>query len=162
MQQAMEQTSLVSDHDHVSKINTWGYELIDGDVKEHPTSYGCTKCNAVSPAPFAFKDDIFVDHTKCGPDCFGCKARTLQLNAGDAKHAIAMGGVTQKQDDSELEFYRAARKQGVQPESTKRAVVEKALEASEVLNKPYDGGSMPKAQFINEKTVEVMKEVGAV
>ena len=50
----------------------------------------------------------------------------------------------------------------VQPESTKRAVVEKALEASEVLNKPYDGGTMPKANVINKETAAVMKEIGAI
>ena len=164
MQQDMEQTSLVSNHNHVPVIREWGHKLVDGQVLEYPALYGCTKCDITSVEVFKSVDDVFVDHTTCGgaTKCFGCKAKSLQLNAGDAKGSIISGGVTQKQDDAELAFYRDARKQGVQPESTKRAAVEKALEASEVLNKPYDGGSMPKAQFINEKTVEVMKEVGAV
>ena len=58
--------------------------------------------------------------------------------------------------------YKDARAQGVQPEGTSRAAVQKALEASEVLNKPYNGSKMPKASHVNEKTVEVLKEVGAV
>ena len=88
--------------------------------------------------------------------------KTLQLNAGDAKHSVVESGTTQKKWDKELAFYKEARAQGVQPEGTSRQAVQKALEASEVLNKPYDGGKMPKASHVNEKTVEVLKEVGAV
>ena len=62
--------------------------------------------------------------------------------------------------DKELDFYRDARSQGVQPEATSRKAVEKALEASEVLNKPYNGETMPKAKDINKNTTAVMKEVG--
>jgi len=160
--QDTQQTSSQSNHTHVPKIVEWAYELVDGDVKERPALYGCTKCDVTSVELFEYQDDIFVDHTKCGPDCFGCKAKGIQLNAGDAKGSIVASGTTQKKWDKELAYYKDARAQGVQPEGTSRAAVQKALEASEVLNKPYDGGKMPKANFINEKTVEVMKEVGAV
>jgi hypothetical protein len=101
-------------------------------------------------------------HVQPVENCFGCKALTLQMNAGDAKHTVVASGTTQKKWDKELAFYKEARAQGVQPEGTSRAAVQKALEASEVLNKPYDGGKMPKANTINTKTVEVMKEIGAV
>jgi hypothetical protein len=101
-------------------------------------------------------------HPEFVEGCFGCKVGTLQMNAGDAKGNIIASGTTQKKWDSELAFYKQARAEGIQPESTTRRAVEKAYEASEVLNKPYDGGTMPKSNFINKKTVEVMKEVGAV
>ena len=94
--------------------------------------------------------------------CFGCKGLSIQMNAGDAKAAIREGGMTQKQWDKELAFYKDARRQGVQPEGTTRKAVEKALEASEVLNKPYNGETMPASKYINNKTAEVMKELGKV
>jgi len=75
---------------------------------------------------------------------------------------IISSGTTQKKWDKELEFYRQARKDGIQPEGTSTKAVEKAYKASEVLNKAYDGSKMPKSDNINKKTVEVMKEIGAV
>jgi hypothetical protein len=101
-------------------------------------------------------------HPEYVEGCFGCKIGTLELSPGDASGRIIASGTTQKKWDSELAFYKDARAQGVQPEGTSRAAVEKALEASEVINKPYHGGKMPKASHINNKTVEVLKEVGAV
>ena len=157
MQQDTEATSLTQ-HEHISKILEWG---LDNKMAYKPSLYGCTQCDVTSPEPFKY-EDIFVDHTICGPDCFGCKAKGLQMNAGDAKHSVVASGTTQKKWDKELAFYKDARAQGVQPEGTSRAAVQKALEASEVLNKPYDGGKMPKASHINEKTVEVLMEVGSV
>ena len=159
--QDIQQTSSQSDHSHIPKILEWLYELVDGNVKETPSLYGCTNCHATSIEPF-ITVEISIDHTTCGPDCFGCKAKSIQLNAGDAKHSIVASGTTQKKWDKELAFYKDARAQGVQPEGTSRVAVEKALEASEVLNKPYQGGKMPKANHVNEKTVEVLKEIGAV
>jgi hypothetical protein len=68
-------------------------------------------------------------------------------------------GMTKKAWDKELDFYKDARKQGIQPESTSRAAVERALTASETLGKAYDGGTMPAAKDINKQVVEVMKEL---
>jgi len=165
--QDTEQTSTLSKCDregHASKIVKTEHYLEDGDVKERTLLWGCTRCDATSEDKWLDVVAESTDHTKCGgPDnCFGCKIRTLELNAGDAKHSITESGTTQKKWDKELAFYKEARAQGVQPEGTSRQAVQKALEASEVLNKPYDGGKMPKASHVNEKTVEVLKEVGAV
>jgi len=160
--QVTEQTSSQNDHLHITKVIEWSYELIDGDMKQRASLYGCTDCDATSTEPFKWEDETFTDHTQCGDDCFACKIRTLEMNAGDAKHSIVASGTTQKKWDKELAFYKEARAQGVQPEGTSRSAVQKALEASEVLNKPYNGGKMPKANTINNKTVEVMKEIGAV
>lgn len=89
--------------------------------------------------------------------CFGCKALTLQMNAGDAVRDVAG-----KQWDSELQAYRDARAQGIQPAGTSRRHIEAAYEASAKLNRPYDADVMPKAQNITKGTVEVMKEIGMV
>ena len=101
-------------------------------------------------------------HPEFVEGCFGCKVGTLQLATGDASGNVIASGTTQKKWDSELSFYKQARAQGVQPEGTSRRAVEKALEASEVLNKPYDAGKMPKAKDINNSTVAVMKEIGQI
>ena len=160
--QAMEQTSSLNDHLHITKVVEWSYELVDGDMRQRASLYGCVDCDTTSTEPFKWEDEVFTDHTQCVDDCFACKVKNLQLNAGDAKHSIVASGTTQKKWDKELAFYKEARAQGVQPEGTSRSAVQKALEASEVLNKPYNGGKMPKANTINNKTVEVMKEIGQI
>lgn len=88
-------------------------------------------------------------------NCFGCKALTLQMNAGDAKRDIP-----DKKWNAELQAYRDARAQGIQPAGTTMRHIKEAHQASEVLGRPYDADSMPKAKDINKKTAEVMKEVG--
>lgn len=152
---------------HIGKINKWEYYLEDGDVKQRTAEWGCTKCDATSTEVWEGfgqygKNDI--DHTKCGgPDhCFGCKAKGLQLATGDAAGNIIASGTTQKKWDKELQLYRDAKAQGVQPAGTSTKAIRSALEASEVLNKPYDAGKMPATQHITKQTVEVMKEVGAI
>ena len=73
--------------------------------------------------------------------CFGCKALSLEMNAGDAKAAIRDGGMTQKAWDKELDAYKAARKQGIQPKSTKMKDIHEAVEISNKVGKAYDAGS---------------------
>ena len=153
-------------HEHITLIKETVWERTpDGkNVLPRTTLYGCTECDATSIQPWPREEVIERDHTTCGgPDhCFGCKAKGLQLSTGDARGDVIASGTTQKKWDSELNFYKEARAQGVQPEGTSRAAVEKALEASEVLNRPYDGGTMLKAKEINKETVAVMKEIGQI
>ena len=167
MHKDTEQTSLASECDHVGKVVDWGYNLEDGKMKTFVALWGCTKCDATSETAWEGFGEMKTKDNGHNPEdphcmCFGCKIKTLQLNAGDAKHSVVESGTTQKKWDKELAFYKEARAQGVQPEGTSRAAVEAALKASEVLNKPYDGGKMPKASSITEKTAEVYKEVGAI
>lgn len=146
------------EHQHISKVLDWGFNENHDFIA---TKWGCVLCDITASTPFEY-EDISVDHTQCDEDCFGCKAKGLQLATGDAAGNIVASGTTQKKWDKELAFYKDARAQGVQPEGTNRAVVEKALKASEVLNKPYDAGKMPKAKDINKDTVSVMKEIGQI
>lgn len=151
---------------HASKSLKEGTERTpDGkDILFVTILWGCVYCDATSKTRWADIKNTEIDHTKCGgPDnCFGCKAKGLQLATGDASGHIIEAGVTQKKWDKELDFYRDARAQGIQPESTNRKAVEKAIEASEVLNQPYSGETMPKAKDINKDTVAVMKEIGQI
>lgn len=45
--------------------------------------------------------------------------------------------------DSELDAYAAARKQGIQPASTKREHIEAAVEVSQQLQVPFDASAPP-------------------
>lgn len=121
------------------------------------TLYDCVLCGEESPIPFARDEQISIDHTNCDDDCFGCKARGLQLNTGDAKR-----DVPDKVWTSELKAYKNARAQGIQPAGTTRAHIEQAYSASETLGKAYDADTMPKAKDITKESVAVMKEIGQI
>lgn len=45
--------------------------------------------------------------------------------------------------DSELDLYQSARKQGIQPASTKREHIEAAIEVSQQLQLPFDASAPP-------------------
>ena len=89
--------------------------------------------------------------------CFGCKAGTLQMNAGDATRDIP-----DKKWTAELQAYRDARSQGMQPAGTSMQQVQEAYKASETLGKAYNAETMPKTKDINKKSVEVLKEIGQI
>ena len=96
-------------------------------------------------------------HPEYVEGCFGCKIGTLQTSTGDANSMKAMAT---KKWDGELQSYRDARAQGIQPGGTSKKAVEASLKASETLGKAYDGNTMIKANKINKKTAAVMKELG--
>ena len=132
----------MSDHSHISRVKEWGYHLDDGSMTPYAKLYDCTICGIESTEVFKDEDDIFIDHSKCSYDpCFGCKARSIQMNAGDAKSAIINGGMTQKAWDKELDLYKQARSQGIQPDSTRTKDIQKAIELSNEHGKAYDGSS---------------------
>ena len=142
-------------HEHISKVIEWGF------TPEHnfmASQYGCILCDEISEKPFKY-EEVSIDHSDCGPDCFGCKARNLQLNAGDARGDVNASGTTQKKWNSELEAYRSARAQGIQPNGTKRKQIQAAHDASEKLGTAYDGGTMVQAKKIDKPTATVMREL---
>ena len=141
------------EHQHISKVLEWGFNDSHDFIA---TLWGCVLCDVTADKPFEY-EDISIDHTQCDDDCFGCKARGLQLNVGDAGRDIP-----DKKWTSELKAYKNARAQGIQPAGTTRAHVEQAYEASATLGKAYNSETMPKAKDINKKTTEVLKEVVAI
>jgi hypothetical protein len=146
------------EHQHISKVLEWGFSA---DHNFMAILWGCVLCDVTADKPFEY-EEISIDHTSCGDDCFGCKAKGLQLATGDAAGNIVASGTTQKKWDKELDFYKQARAQGVQPEGTSRKSVEKALDASATLNKAYNAEKMPKATQITKETAAVMKEIGQI
>jgi hypothetical protein len=118
--------------DHISKVIKWGFDK-NHDFKA--TLWGCTNCEATSKKPFK-TTEAFVDHSKCDYDpCFGCKAKGLQLSTGDAAGNKAMPA---KKWNKELNMYREARRQGIQPAGTTEKAVRDALEKSDKAGKAYN------------------------
>jgi hypothetical protein len=96
-------------------------------------------------------------HPEYVEGCFGCKGLTLSMNAGDADSRRVMPN---KKFNRELEAYKEARAQGIQPAGTSMRKIEEAVKASETLGRAYDAQKMPPAKHINKKSAEVMKELG--
>ena len=142
---------------HISRVKEWGFtETHDFKV----TQYDCLLCGLVSDKPFKDEENIDIDHVNCDEDCFGCKARSLQLNTGDANSSKAMSN---RKWNGELDAYRAARAQGIQPAGTSMAHVKAAVEASSVMGRAYDADTdSASAQTITKESVTSLKEVGAI
>jgi hypothetical protein len=150
------------DCDHIGKVIKEGYNLVDGQMHSVVFLWGCTRCDATSEEPlYDISASSSVIKIFCEEDCecFGCKAKGLQMNAGDARGDVNASGTTQKKWNSELDAYRNARAQGIQPNGTKRKQIEAAHDASERLGTAYDGNTMVQAQKLDKKTAHVMKEL---
>lgn len=142
------------DCNHISKVLEWGFN------EKHDfmaTLWGCLQCDATSDKPFQDKPTEEIDHTQCGEDCFGCKARNLQLNTGDAGKPAS-----EKKLQDRLAFYRQAKKDGIQPNGTDPVQVAAAYKASETLGTAYDGGTMTRADKVTPNVAAIMKDSGAI
>lgn len=73
-------------------------------------------------------------HPEFVEGCFGCKVSTLSLNAGEANSNLTMSS---KKWDKELQAYRDARAQGIQPAGTSMKKVEEAIKISDKTGKAY-------------------------
>lgn len=151
----------MSECDHITKVLAWGLDRNGGDIKEVPVQYGCTKCDATSDKPLSNGQVVkVIDHSDCANNpCFGCKAKSLQLNTGDANHQKAMSN---KKWDGELNAYRQARSEGIQPAGTSMAAITEARRASEAMGKAYDADVMPSTTTITKESVKSLSEVGVI
>ena len=75
------------------------------------------------------------DHANWG-ECL--RASNLVFGTGDANSAATM---PKKKFEAELQAYRDARKQGIQPTGTSMAKVQQAVELSNKVGKAFDGDS---------------------
>jgi hypothetical protein len=106
-------------------------------MESHVELWGCTNCDETSPEPlydmalsFAAKDPCKAD---C--DCFGCKAKGLQLSTGDANGRRVMSA---KAYDGELKAYSDAVRQGVEPATTNMKDIKAAMKLSDLAGKAFD------------------------
>ena len=98
-------------------------------------------------------------HPEYVEGCFGCKIQLLELSTGDARGDVIASGTTQKKWNNELEAYRSARAQGIQPNGTRMGQIEAAHKAYEKLGAAYDGNTMVQAKKLDTKTATVMREL---
>ena len=73
--------------------------------------------------------------------CLGCKVLTLSYPGVFATRSLGSGKgdrTAQKKWDAELDAYKDARRQGVQPASTKMPDIRAAMKASEIVGRAYD------------------------
>jgi len=99
------------------------------------------------------------DHPEDVEGCFGCKVLGLQMNSGDAS---SQKQTSNKKWDSELEAYRSARAEGIQPAGTTIKKIQEARRASDVMGKAFDANTMGNSKIIQNNTVAKLKEVGAI
>jgi hypothetical protein len=141
---------------HISRVKEWGF---DEAHNFKVTKYDCLLCELTSPVPFKDEENINIDHTGCDDDCFACKVRTLELNTGDANSQKTMSN---KKWHGELDAYRAARSEGIQPAGTSIKQIQEARRASDVMGKAFDANTMGSTEIIQNKTVSKLKEVGVI
>jgi len=67
------------------------------------------------------------DHATWG-DCL--RASNIQMSTGDANGELVNNGWTNKKWNNELKAYRDARAQGIQPDGTSTAQIQKAVDVS--------------------------------
>jgi hypothetical protein len=82
--------------------------------------------------------------TRCTCDAnhptFGACLRAKNLRIGYCRSATGGGDYSeQKRWDRELDDYRAARAQGIQPDGTRTHQIRRALDISDRTGKPYGG-----------------------
>jgi hypothetical protein len=99
------------------------------------------------------------DHPEDVEGCFGCKILGLQMNSGDAS---SQKQTSNKKWDGELEAYRAARAEGIQPAGTTIKKIQEARRASDVMGQAFDANTMGNSKIIQNNTVAKLKEVGAI
>lgn len=144
---------------HISRVTEWSFNDNHDFVA---SAYDCVLCGEKSPTPFPHEERVAsIDHTECDTNpCFGCKAKGLQLNTGDASSQKQMSN---KKWHGELDAYRAARAQGIQPAGTSMEHVRAAVEASDVMGKAFDADTAATtAQSITKESVKSLTEVGAI
>ena len=99
------------------------------------------------------------DHPEDVEGCFGCKVLGLQMNPGDAS---SQKQTSNKKWDGELNAYREARDQGIQPAGTSMKKIQETRRASDVMGKAFDANTMGDSKIIQNNTVSKLKEVGLV
>lgn len=73
-------------------------------------------------------------HPEFVEGCFGCKVGTLEMSPGEANSHLS---VSTKKWDKELQAYRDARAQGIQPAGTSMKKIQEAVKISNETGKAF-------------------------
>ena len=73
-------------------------------------------------------------HPEFVEGCFGCKVGTLKLSPGETNSRL---NISTRKWDKELQAYRDARAQGIQPDGTSMKKIEQAVKISNETGKAY-------------------------
>lgn len=96
------------------------------------------------------------DHATWG-EC----AKSANLRVG---WAPSIGGLTKADDrahEAELNAYKSAREQGIQPESTRMESIQKAVALSDTMGKAYNSEVMPPSNLLtSDRVVKSAQEAG--
>jgi hypothetical protein len=122
-------------HSHTGKIVDW---KLDENFQYKANLWGCTDCDELFPeCPSNGVQEQEHTHTEYVDGCFACKVVTLHLDAGDAKSGLIQNGYTQKSWNKELDLYKSARAQGIQPDGTSTAKIRQAIDISNKTGHAY-------------------------
>ena len=144
-------------HEHVAVVKEWGFN----DKYDYlPILYTCKYCDEESKDGFADQTEPNAEHKEhvgYVEGCFACKVGTLQVNTGDAGRAESM---SQRKWDAELDAYKAARAEGIQPAGTSMKAVEEARQASDNLGRAFNAETMGAAKEVTKEKAKAMNQVG--
>ena len=146
------------EHKHTNLVLKWGWD----DAHEFSAVlFGCSECD-VEPSETRFEYDdeglVEIDHSNCDVEpCFNCKVKQIQLGTGDAGRAESMSA---KKWDAELDHYRKARAEGIQPAGTTMKAIKEAQQASDNLGSAFNAETMGAAAAVTKSKAKLMKETG--
>lgn len=119
--------------DHHGIVHEWGF---DKDKNWTAVKFICKKCNEVRDERFPTeKVETVLEHkARCDGSCDTCVtnrhlAMSISTGAANSSGIISHNRQTEK----ELDAYRSARKDGIQPASTKMKDIQNAVRASEAI-----------------------------
>lgn len=144
---------------HHGYVTKWGFK---DNYEWTSTEYTCKHCGATSPEnfPTEYRMTMTEHNATCKGDCDMCNSRKILISTGDANSSRVM---STKKWDGELNAYRAARAQGIQPNGTSMAQVQAAMNASDVMGKAYNADTeATPAAMINKDSVKSLTDAGAI
>ena len=132
--------TILNQCDHVAKVLDWGVLVEGTEAILRPSRWGCTQCDQTwdeSPSESLSVASGGISEHSILCECFGCKAKTLKV----AYSGIGGGDyTTQKRWDRNLEAYRQARAEGIQPKGTSEAAVKAAVRHSDKTGTAFKAG----------------------
>lgn len=119
--------------DHHGIVHEWGFDL---KFNWGPTSWICKHCKEIRTERFPSETYMtMAEHNAtCDGTCDHCKAQGIMINTGDAN---SEKGMSNRKWNAELNAYKAARAQGIQPSGTSMKKINEAVEISNKTGKAY-------------------------